>query len=89
MDLTLATVTVGWDYQRYVHECTRRCLGDGMGQKELKLAKTFKRWREELTTIVSPKTVVDSQGHILVWVLPDLLSKRIQVRDVPKMQRRD
>lgn len=74
------TVTIAWNYQKYVYECTRRCLGDGMGQKELKLAASFKRWRDGLTTIVSPQTVVDSEGRILVWALPNLLSPRIQVR---------
>ncbi|KAK7686465.1 hypothetical protein QCA50_010689 [Cerrena zonata] len=74
----LDPVTIAWNYQKYVYECTRRCLGDGMGQKEPKLAASFKRWRDGLTTIVSPQTVVDSEGRILVWALPNLLSPRIQ-----------
>ncbi|KAK7685819.1 hypothetical protein QCA50_011165 [Cerrena zonata] len=85
----LDPVTVPWDYHKYVYECTRRCLGGGMGQKERKLAQTFKRWRDDLTTIVSPQTVVDNQGRIIVWALPDLLSPRIQniLEEGTKLQR--
>lgn len=61
-------------------ECFRRRISDGMQDKEQKLAKDFPSIRQEMRSVHSPRTVTDKYGRIIVWILPNILPIRIQVR---------
>lgn len=71
-----------WDYEMYCKVCDRRALGEGHSPKERKLAEEFQSWAASLKSITKPRTVVDTFGRVIAWILPEILPQRLQVSQV-------
>ena len=74
-------VYIDWDYEQYCNECIAGKLSDGRNSaKENKLRR---RWEPEgrgFMRLSSPRTVVDLQGRIISWILPNAISPYFQVK---------
>lgn len=81
MNLHTLLVAMSWDVQKYSTACEREGIRNGMTAVETILEGRFPCYDSETRGITTPRTVVDKYGRILTWVLPNVLPKRIQVRD--------
>ena len=74
-------VATSWDFDDYTQACHKQNIFSGLQQKERNLLKKFP-WitKDEIRSITTPRTITDCNGKILLWVLPQLLSPRLQVR---------
>ncbi|KAK7696325.1 hypothetical protein QCA50_000979 [Cerrena zonata] len=69
---------MSWDVEKYVIECEKAGLRSGMSKGEDDILANFPPYDSEPRAITSPRTIVDCNGRIMAWVLPNVLPKRIQ-----------
>lgn len=75
----VSLVSVNWDVQRYADYITPNQSGRGQ-RAEAKLSLRFPvNSGDDRALWEKPGVIVDRHGHILVWHLPDALTRRRQV----------
>lgn len=75
-----ALVYVEWDYKKYCEDCAHRHLSNGGNSaKEEALRNEWEPKHRGTMRIRRAATVVDLQGRIIGWVLPEILPLYYQV----------